>query len=299
MRERPKARSGTRLRRSNGPRTACWRTRTSRSACRGPSRFQPMPRSSINTLFFIRSSRWTDGCARWRSGRAIRALCTMRCCMSASRARSGWRAFLPASCIPYRVGDIDAITRARQTTADILAVYTPGAPVMICPEGMAKKIPAGSDLVLQLHYTSKNTATTDQTEIRMVESTDPPQLRLLDFADVEFRTPAAAGGSEPKILGFGNAAAGGSAGEHAAAHAPARQRVRISASGAGRAGRDAAEGGQLRLLLAVVVSAQNAAAAGGGHAAAVDGHTSTIRRTIRAIPIRRPKSPGATKVGKR
>ena len=93
---------------------------------------------------------------------------------------SKWLEGVPAG-VMYSVppGDKDAITRARQTTADILAVYTPGSLVMTCPEGMAKKIPAGSDLVLQLHYTSKRTAATDQTEIRLVESTDPPQLRLL------------------------------------------------------------------------------------------------------------------------
>ena len=64
-------------------------------------------------------------------------------------------------------------------TADILAVYTPGAPVMTCPEGMAKKIPAGSDLVLQMHYTAKATDAKDQTEVAMVTSSARPQYRLL------------------------------------------------------------------------------------------------------------------------
>jgi hypothetical protein len=64
-------------------------------------------------------------------------------------------------------------------TADILAIYTPGAPVMNCPEGMAKKIPAGSDLVLQMHYTSKSTDTKDQTEIAMITSPARPTYRLL------------------------------------------------------------------------------------------------------------------------
>jgi hypothetical protein len=93
---------------------------------------------------------------------------------------SKWLQDVPAG-VMYSVppGNTDAVARARQTTSDILAVYTPGSPVMICPDGMAKKIPAGSDLVLQLHYTSKKVPRTDQTEIRMVESTSPPQLRLL------------------------------------------------------------------------------------------------------------------------
>jgi len=74
-------------------------------------------------------------------------------------------------------------------TSEILAVYTPGAPVMICPEGMAKKIPAGSDLVLQMHYTSKATEAKDQTAISLVTSSEPPQKRLmtLQMANYTFR----------------------------------------------------------------------------------------------------------------
>jgi hypothetical protein len=64
-------------------------------------------------------------------------------------------------------------------TADILAIYTPGAPVMTCPEGMAKKIPAGSDLVLQMHYTAKSSDANDQTEIAMVTSAERPHYRML------------------------------------------------------------------------------------------------------------------------
>lgn len=74
-------------------------------------------------------------------------------------------------------------------TSDILAVYTPGAPLMICPEGMAKKIPAGSDLVLQMHYTSKATDAKDQTTISIVTSHDAPKSRLmtLQMANYDFR----------------------------------------------------------------------------------------------------------------
>jgi hypothetical protein len=65
------------------------------------------------------------------------------------------------------------------TTADILAIYAPGAPYMICPEGMAKKIPAGSDLVLQLHYTSGKKDAQDRTTISMVTSNETPRSRLM------------------------------------------------------------------------------------------------------------------------
>ncbi|HEX4595128.1 MAG TPA: thiol-disulfide isomerase, partial [Bryobacteraceae bacterium] len=40
------------------------------------------------------------------------------------------------------------------TTSDILMVYTPGNSFDLWKSGMAKKIKAGSDLVLQMHYTA-------------------------------------------------------------------------------------------------------------------------------------------------
>jgi hypothetical protein len=63
--------------------------------------------------------------------------------------------------------------------ADILAVYTPGAPIMMAPEGMAKKIPAGSDLVIQMHYTAKSMDANDRTEVAMLTSAKRPRYRLL------------------------------------------------------------------------------------------------------------------------
>lgn len=63
--------------------------------------------------------------------------------------------------------------------ADILAVYTPGSPASAWPIGMAKKIPARSDLVLQVHYTSKKTDASDKTEIGLTFATEAPKQRVL------------------------------------------------------------------------------------------------------------------------
>lgn len=89
--------------------------------------------------------------------------------------------------------------RDRSSTADILAVYTPGAPVMICPEGMAKKIPAGSDLVLQMHYTSKSVAARDQTEIALVTTTEPPHARLLTLQMANYDLTIPPGDRERRV----------------------------------------------------------------------------------------------------
>lgn len=60
------------------------------------------------------------------------------------------------------------------TKSDILLVYTPGNAVDSWPDGMAKKIPAGSDLVLQMHYTSNGKARRDQTRIGVVFASGKP-----------------------------------------------------------------------------------------------------------------------------
>ena len=54
------------------------------------------------------------------------------------------------------------------TKSDILLVYTPGNSMDSWPEGMAKRIPAGSDLVLQMHYTAKGKAEKDRTSIAVI-----------------------------------------------------------------------------------------------------------------------------------
>jgi Copper type II ascorbate-dependent monooxygenase, C-terminal domain len=67
----------------------------------------------------------------------------------------------------------------QQAATDILAVYTPGSPAAIWPEGMGKKLPAGSDLVLQLHYTSKKTAASDRTSVGINFLKERPAHRVL------------------------------------------------------------------------------------------------------------------------
>lgn len=69
--------------------------------------------------------------------------------------------------------------RAGVTRSDILAIYAPGQPAMRCLPGMAKKIPAGSDLVLQMHYTPTGHALDDRTSVGIVWAAQPPKKRVL------------------------------------------------------------------------------------------------------------------------
>jgi len=65
------------------------------------------------------------------------------------------------------------------TKADILLVYAPGSSPDNWPDGMAKFIPAGSDLVFQMHYTTHGRPVSDQTRIGVVFAKKPAKERVL------------------------------------------------------------------------------------------------------------------------
>jgi hypothetical protein len=70
---------------------------------------------------------------------------------------------------------------AHFTTADLLLVYAPGSSPDRWPDGLAKFIPAGSDLVFQMHYTTNERAANDQTSIGLVFAQHPPRQRVLSL----------------------------------------------------------------------------------------------------------------------
>ena len=68
---------------------------------------------------------------------------------------------------------------AMWTKSDILLVYAPGSLPDQWPDGFAKLVPAGSDIVLQMHYTTHGMAMKDRTSIALVFSKEPPRKRVL------------------------------------------------------------------------------------------------------------------------
>jgi hypothetical protein len=68
--------------------------------------------------------------------------------------------------------------QAHETDTDMLLVYAPGSSPDRWPDGMAKFIPAGSDLVFQIHYTTNGHAVKDQTSVGMVFAKHPPAQRV-------------------------------------------------------------------------------------------------------------------------
>jgi len=65
------------------------------------------------------------------------------------------------------------------TTSDILFTYAPGASVDQWPEGMAKLIPAGSDLVFQMHYVALPAGGVDRTRLGLRFAKGTPKKRVL------------------------------------------------------------------------------------------------------------------------
>ncbi len=74
---------------------------------------------------------------------------------------------------------------------EILHIYTPGNVPDMFPKGQAKLLKAGSDLVLQMHYTSTQKSTSDQTKIGLVWAKEPPTERIITQAagNLEFEIP--------------------------------------------------------------------------------------------------------------
>jgi hypothetical protein len=68
---------------------------------------------------------------------------------------------------------------AHWTDSDVLLVYAPGSSPDNWPDNMAKFIPAGSDLVFQMHYTTNGHAASDQTSVGLIFAKHAPAQRVL------------------------------------------------------------------------------------------------------------------------
>jgi hypothetical protein len=80
--------------------------------------------------------------------------------------------------------------RRRGEIGDLLVGYAPGLQPLDLTD-QAKLIKAGSDIVLQLHYTANGTAGTDKTRIGLIFAKQPPRLRNLTVAaaNASFKIP--------------------------------------------------------------------------------------------------------------
>ena len=77
------------------------------------------------------------------------------------------------------LSDPEERREAHETTSDLLLVYAPGSSPDQWADGMAKFVPAGSDLVFQMHYTTNGKADQDQTSIGLAFAKTPPKQRVI------------------------------------------------------------------------------------------------------------------------
>jgi hypothetical protein len=96
-------------------------------------------------------------------------------------ADSEWMRHAPVG-VPFTAStltDPEDRRGAHWTDSDVLVVYAPGSSPDAWPESMAKFIPAGSDLVFQMHYTTNGHAGSDQSSIGLIFSKRTPEQRVL------------------------------------------------------------------------------------------------------------------------
>ncbi len=94
---------------------------------------------------------------------------------------SKWMQHAPIG-VPFTAStltDPDDRRGANWTDSDVLLVYAPGSSPDDWPETMAKFIPAGSDLVFQMHYTTNGHAGNDRTSVGLIFSKHTPAQRVL------------------------------------------------------------------------------------------------------------------------
>ena len=75
-----------------------------------------------------------------------------------------------------------------------LAAYVPGNNTLVYPDGYAKKLPKGTTLRFQIHYTPNGKATTDQTRLGVIFAKEPPkhEVQVVGIANVRFQIPPGA-----------------------------------------------------------------------------------------------------------
>ncbi|MFT3880351.1 MAG: redoxin family protein [Gemmatales bacterium] len=90
------------------------------------------------------------------------------------------------------------LSEAAAERSGFFAIYVPGNSQLVFPEGFAKKLPKGSKLNFQMHYTPNGTATEDQTEIGMIYAKEPPQheVKVAGMVNTRFAIPPGADNHE-------------------------------------------------------------------------------------------------------
>jgi hypothetical protein len=95
--------------------------------------------------------------------------------------------------IPPPAAQVTAAQKA-QPASEVLVDYVPGRILKSWRPGQAKFMPAGSDLILQIHYQTNGKAGSDRTKVGLVFAKTPPQERVFSAVSKswDFEIPAGA-----------------------------------------------------------------------------------------------------------
>ena len=83
--------------------------------------------------------------------------------------------------------------------ASSIGGYVPGNSTRIFPEGTAIRLPAGSSLLFQMHYTTTGEATSDRTKLGLIFAKQPPKMPLTGTALVNGSLHIPAGAADHKV----------------------------------------------------------------------------------------------------
>ena len=93
--------------------------------------------------------------------------------------------------VPFVPAETNNLQNIGGGGSEILTIYTPGIVPDAWKPNQGKLIKAGSDLILQTHYTPNGKDTEDQTKIGLVFSKEPPaeRIRSVSAANTQFTIP--------------------------------------------------------------------------------------------------------------
>jgi hypothetical protein len=88
----------------------------------------------------------------------------------------------------------------RDETRELLVGFAPGMEEGAWKEGYAKLLPAGADIIFQLHYTANGKPATDKTSVGLIFAKEKPRKRVVTMAamNTKFKIPPAASSHEVK-----------------------------------------------------------------------------------------------------
>jgi peroxiredoxin len=94
-----------------------------------------------------------------------------------------------------RVSEKGAKKKDGDEREGFFAAYVPGNSTAVFPDGFAKKLPAGSTISFQIHYTPSGKATTDQLKLGFVFAQEPPRhiIRVAGLMNPLINIPPGAG----------------------------------------------------------------------------------------------------------